>query len=70
MRFLLSIIAAAALSTAAFASPLIVVTDGDTIWVGEEKIRIIGYDAPETYYCAYLGAFFLTDISLCAYMDA
>lgn len=48
-RSLISIIAAAALSTVALAAPLIVVTDGDTIWYGEEKIRIIGYDTPETY---------------------
>lgn len=37
------------LPMAAVSKPLIVVTDGDTIWVGKEKIRIIGYDAPETY---------------------
>jgi len=27
----------------------IVAIDGDTIYVGEEKVRIIGMDAPETY---------------------
>jgi len=48
-HFLLPIIAAAVLSTAAFASPPVTVVDGDTIYYGEEKIRIVGLDAPETY---------------------
>lgn len=39
----------AALTVASAAEPLIVAVDGDTIYRGEEKIRIVGLDAPETY---------------------
>ncbi|CUA90155.1 Staphylococcal nuclease homologue [Chelatococcus sambhunathii] len=38
----------AALSAGA-AGPLIVAVDGDTIHVDDERIRIVGLDAPETY---------------------
>ena len=39
----------AALSVANAAEPLIVAVDGDTIHVDDERIRIVGLDAPETY---------------------
>ena len=39
----------AALTVASAAEPLIVAVDGDTIHVDDERIRIVGLDAPETY---------------------
>jgi len=48
-RLLLLIGSAVVLSSAVSASPPVTVVDGDTIWVGEEKVRIVGLDAPETY---------------------
>jgi len=39
----------AVLTAASAAEPLIIAIDGDTIYVGDEKIRIVGLDAPETY---------------------
>lgn len=33
----------------AAAAQTITVVDGDTIYVGEERVRIVGLDAPETY---------------------
>ena len=37
------------LTVASAAEPLMVAVDGDTIYLGEEKVRIVGLDAPETY---------------------
>lgn len=46
---LLGIVLALLIDRAWGAEPLIVAVDGDTIYLGEEKIRIVGLDAPETY---------------------
>ena len=46
---LLGIVLALLVERAWGAEPHIVAIDGDTIYVGEEKVRIIGMDAPETY---------------------
>jgi Micrococcal nuclease (thermonuclease) homologs len=46
---LLGIVLALLVERAWGAEPNIVAVDGDTIYVGEEKVRIIGMDAPETY---------------------
>lgn len=45
----IAIAVALLLSVSAFAAEPITVIDGDTIYYGEEKIRIVGLDAPETY---------------------
>jgi len=47
--FFLSLVIYAALTVAHATEGPIVAVDGDTIYVGEEKVRIIGMDAPETY---------------------
>lgn len=46
---LLGIVLALLVERAWGAEPNIVAVDGDTIYVGDEKVRIIGMDAPETY---------------------
>jgi len=46
---LLGIVLALLVERAWGAEPLIVAVDGDTIYLGEEKVRIVGLDAPETY---------------------
>jgi len=46
---LLGIVLALLVERAWGAEPNIVAVDGDTIYVGDEKIRIVGLDAPETY---------------------
>jgi len=45
----LAVLAVVLLSCAATAAEPITVVDGDTIYYGDEKIRIVGLDAPETY---------------------
>ncbi|MBB4017326.1 endonuclease YncB(thermonuclease family) [Chelatococcus caeni] len=46
---LLGIVLALLAERAWGAEPLIVAVDGDTIHVDDERIRIVGLDAPETY---------------------
>ena len=46
---LLGIVLALLVEHAWGAEPLIVAVDGDTIHVDDERIRIVGLDAPETY---------------------
>jgi len=46
---LLGIVLALLAERALGAEPLIVAVDGDTIHVDDERIRIVGLDAPETY---------------------
>jgi len=53
MKLLTALAAFAIASTMANATPIdpsqIQVTDGDTISVGSERIRLVGFDTPETY---------------------
>ncbi len=46
---LLGIVLALLVGRAWGAEPFIVAVDGDTIYLGEEKVRIVDLDAPETY---------------------
>lgn len=51
MKLFVSLSISVALTTGALAEPVersqISVVDGDTIWVGAEKVRLVGFDTPE-----------------------
>lgn len=51
MKLFLSISISLASTTSALAVPVersqISIIDGDTIWVGTEKVRLVGFDTPE-----------------------